>query len=169
MYVHMRTTHYSVCACIAILIFQPVQVFCLVHFSLCPKFTLVAVEVAFLLAYYSMSTELTRCCMHIILCFPQLPAAYPTVTANPKPKFPGPHNFFAYVLFVTIICGFLNILSLGFSVPALMFVTMVSTLEIKVHCRWGHVLWSRPAIDAWPTIAESRLQVFFFFLSMAFM
>ena len=73
------------------------------------------------------------------LVFLQLPAPYPLVSAPPKPNFPGPHSYFVYVLLATVICGFLNVISLCFTIPALICVTMVNdviALMILDHDHW---------------------------------
>ena len=64
------------------------------------------------------------------LSFLQMPAS--TVSAFPKPDYPGPHNFLAYVLIVAVICGVLNLFSLAFSVPAIVCVIMVRLLGDKI-------------------------------------
>lgn len=61
----------------------------------------------------------------MILCFQ---VAAPGMAVAPKPNFPGPHNFLAYTVTVGVICFFLNILSLGLSIPAVVCAVMVNSL-----------------------------------------
>lgn len=48
------------------------------------------------------------------------------IANSPKPGYPGPHYFVIYVVVATVICGFLNPLSLMFSMAALICMAMVS-------------------------------------------
>ena len=57
----------------------------------------------------------------------QVSPGYPTIAnpSVPRPDYPGPHNFIAFVMIVTVLCGILNMLSLAFGIPAMICALMV--------------------------------------------
>ena len=57
----------------------------------------------------------------------------------PKPAYPGPHYFIIYVIVVTVICGFINPLSLALSAAALICVAMVSDPSCCLQCTHLHL------------------------------
>ena len=54
----------------------------------------------------------------------------PTMIAvpDPPPDHPAPHDFFILALVTTIICGILNLISLAFGIPAIIFAALVNIL-----------------------------------------
>ena len=57
---------------------------------------------------------------------PQVARQMPTIIAAPPCGHPAPHDFLILAMVTTIICGILNVISLAFGVPAIIFAVMVS-------------------------------------------
>ena len=59
---------------------------------------------------------------------PQAVGHMPTmIVSEPPPNCDAPHDFFMLSLVTTIICGILNLLSLSFGIPAIVFSALVNT------------------------------------------
>ena len=53
-----------------------------------------------------------------------------------KPNYPGPHDFLILSIIVLAICSLLNITSLVFGIPALVFAILVSNYRYSVWHRY---------------------------------
>ena len=51
---------------------------------------------------------------------------FPMVAVAPQPPYDAPHDFLILAMVTTIICAILNLLSLGFGIPAIILSAMVS-------------------------------------------
>ena len=56
----------------------------------------------------------------------------PAMIAVPPPDYPGPHDFLILALVTTMLCAFLNLLSLGFGVPATILAALVFITKINI-------------------------------------
>ena len=57
---------------------------------------------------------------------PQVVGQMPTMAVAPSPDYPAPHDFLMLAMVTTIICGILNLVSLAFGIPAIIFAVVVS-------------------------------------------
>lgn len=58
----------------------------------------------------------------------QMTGQMPAMIVSPPPDYPGPHDFLILALVTTILCSFINIVSLAFGIPAVILAAMVKLL-----------------------------------------
>ena len=58
----------------------------------------------------------------------QMTGQMPAMIVSPPPDYPGPHDFLILALVTTILCSFINIISLAFGIPAVILAAMVKLL-----------------------------------------
>ena len=69
-------------------------------------------------------------CLSNLIQVPQADGHIPILAVTPSlPSHPSPHDFLMLSLVTTIICGILNLISLAFGIPAIIFAILVGLIS----------------------------------------